>query len=73
MSRLLSPRPTPRICICATFYLHHTVVPEVQSHGFNFADVWEVAVDARAVKTDENPQLVRGPIRICGVEGQDLR
>jgi hypothetical protein len=54
-------------------YLHHTVVPEVQSHGFNFADVWEVAVDARAVETDENPQLVRGPIRICRVEEQDLR
>lgn len=53
-------------------YLHHTVVPEVQSHGFNFADVWEVAVDARAMETDENPQLVRGPIRICGVEEQDL-
>ena len=47
-------------------YLHSTVVPEVKSHGFNFADVWEVAVDTGAVQTDENAQFVGGPVRIWG-------
>lgn len=53
-----------RLSSAPPHYLHSTVVPEVKSHGFNFADVWEVAVDTGAVQTDENAQLVGGPVRI---------
>lgn len=52
-------------------YLHKIVVPEVKSHGFHFADVWEVSVDPGAVQTDEDAQFVRGPVGICRAEGQE--
>ena len=54
----------------APCYLHDTVVPEVKSDRFHFADVWKVAVDSGAVQTDKDAQLVRGPVGICGVRRQ---
>lgn len=62
--------PIQRLSTRAPCYLHDTVVPEVKSDGFHFADVWKVAVDSGAVQTDKDAQLVRGPVGICGVRGQ---
>lgn len=57
-----------RLSTRAPSYLHGTVIPEVKAHGFNSADVWEVAVDAGAIQTDEDAQLVGGPVGICGAK-----
>lgn len=61
----LYPSSSFQVCTRAPFYLHNVVIPEVKPHGFDFADVGEVAVDARAVETDKDPQLVGCPVGIC--------
>lgn len=56
-----TPPPAPP----ARPYLHLHVLPGVQAHGLDLADVGDVPVNPRAAQTDEHPQGVRGPVRIC--------